>query len=788
LAQDVDPHLWGAGLNGTVLAVARSGNTIYLGGLFHSIAPNAGGCIPFDSGTDAPREAYPKVAGFVYAIVSDGFGGWFLGGHFGGVGGLPRANLAHIDSDGHVANWTPDPNGDVLTLTLSGSRLYVGGEFTQIAGVTREYAAAVDVDVGFATPWNPHLDAGVRAILPRGASVFLGGFFGSVDGQPRGGLAEVDRITGRVMAWSPNPDDQVFALASHGDTLYVGGNFSSIAGLPLRYLAAFNLTLGKIMPWDAAISRMPDFIFDGGPGVRALLAGDNSVYVAGAFNRIGGAERQGLAEVEFGTATSTTWNPRAIRSNLAATVSSLSMHGATLYVAGGFDSLGGQPVRSAGAVDIRTGLAHSWQPQLDGIRVVAADGHTVYAGGVFTSFGPEFPRECLAALDARTGRVTDWNPGSNDLVNSIIARDGKVYVGGDFSTVGGQLRTGIAAIDSATGLATDWNPSCGGQVWTLAVTDSLVYAGGSFGSIGGQLRSYLGAIDRGTGAATDWNPSPNDIVTTIVPNGRVIYAGGLFTRAGGAPRICTVALDATTGLATNWVADTDDFVRCMAVGDTTVYVSGYFNHIGGQHHDGIAALSAFTGTPNNWRADASREVKQVMVTGGIVYAGGAFSSIGGKPRECIAALDPTTGEVLDWNPAADGVVWALGTGGNTIYAGGAFHRMGSISSALVAAVSPAPRMPSDDAGAPGGVIRSIGASNPADAMSLIRFSLSDATVVDLSVFDLQGREVKRPLVHESMTAGEHLFQVSTQGWPIGCYFYRIMAGVDVQSLKFIVVH
>jgi len=34
-----------------------------------------------------------------------------------------------------------------------------------------------------------------------------------------------------------------------------------------------------------------------------------------------------------------------------------------------------------------------------------------------------------------------------------------LYVGGFFTSIGGQVRTGIAALDAATGTVTDWNPS-----------------------------------------------------------------------------------------------------------------------------------------------------------------------------------------------------------------------------------------------------------------------------------------------------------------------------------------
>src|SRR5262245_24409817 len=94
----VSPALWGT--DGTVSAVIRSGNTIYLGGGFSLVGPNSGGAVPVRRTTGAPLTQYPKVVGVVLAVVPDGAGGWFIAGTFDRVGDAARHNLAHILGDG----------------------------------------------------------------------------------------------------------------------------------------------------------------------------------------------------------------------------------------------------------------------------------------------------------------------------------------------------------------------------------------------------------------------------------------------------------------------------------------------------------------------------------------------------------------------------------------------------------------------------------------------------------------------------------------------------------------
>ena len=89
-AQAVDPSLWVA--NGPVYAVARSGNTLYLGGNFTQLGPASGAGVPIDAATGAPAAGFPKVAGIVRAVAPDGAGGWFIAGTFAAVGGIPNGS------------------------------------------------------------------------------------------------------------------------------------------------------------------------------------------------------------------------------------------------------------------------------------------------------------------------------------------------------------------------------------------------------------------------------------------------------------------------------------------------------------------------------------------------------------------------------------------------------------------------------------------------------------------------------------------------------------------------
>ncbi|HET7226437.1 MAG TPA: T9SS type A sorting domain-containing protein [Candidatus Eisenbacteria bacterium] len=71
-----------------------------------------------------------------------------------------------------------------------------------------------------------------------------------------------------------------------------------------------------------------------------------------------------------------------------------------------------------------------------------------------------------------------------------------LYVGGDFSAIGGAARRNLAAVDAVSGMAVHWNPDpdADGDVWSLATEGASIYAGGGFRRMGGFPCAGLAAI------------------------------------------------------------------------------------------------------------------------------------------------------------------------------------------------------------------------------------------------------------------------------------------------------
>ncbi|MBI5711724.1 MAG: T9SS type A sorting domain-containing protein [Candidatus Eisenbacteria bacterium] len=808
VSQEVDPILWGT--NGNVTGIARSGNTIYIAGAFFLVGPNTGSFVPIDRTSGAALPSFPKVAGVVKAIIPDGHGGWFLGGWFVGVGGVPRSGLAHILACGRVSDWNPGQDGHVEALALKGNTLYVGGSFARIGGEARSCIAALDVVTGHATDWDAAADRPVRVLLVTDSTLYVGGDFANIGGQPRNSLAELNLETGRATGWNPDVGfsgwpGSVRALTIRDDILYVGGMFGMV-GPQFRYnLAAVDANTGLATDWNPWVTGLDDRYY-GNPYVSTLALGTATVYVGGHFAGIGGQDRGALAELDLVTGVPTSWDPQlGPRSETyVPDVTSLALTDSTIYVGGWFQLIGAQERYRIAEIARETGAVTAWNPRADyAPEALAVSGRVVYAGGRFTMLGWQRRRN-LAALDAKTGEPTEWNPDPNgQIVYDVAVAGGKVYVGGHFSWVGGRERWGLAALDPITGQALDWTADTNESVRTLEVAGDRLLAGGYFTTINGVPRSYLASFDLATGELTDWNPGPDDDVYEIAVTGDVVYLGGGFWSVGGQPRKYLAAVDAATGEVRDWDPKPELWVYAVAVKDSTVFVGGAFRSIGGQPRSRLAALDATTGAVKDWAADATLSnpnlvrVYDLRVMGQTLYVGGSFDAIGGQPRGGLAALDAETGAVLDWDPAlggptsdyplAPGVVWSLASSGTTLYAGGRFRWAGSVPVASLAAISTTPDGNGGPAPVPTVLAVASVAPNPARSSATIRYSLPAAGPVNLAVFDVQGRRIASLLSKEPRQAGIHEVPVRTAGWPEGFYFCRLEAGGATATRKMVVL-
>jgi hypothetical protein len=165
-----------------------------------------------------------------------------------------------------------------------GERVYLGGEFTDLvkidsnrtpSGVPLAYLAELDTN-GIPVPGSKfnatvRLDGPVRALhrSPNGRRLYVGGDFRKVNGVTRPRLVALDPVTGEI-DWSfnpPEPSGFVSAIAQKDSKLYIAGGFTRLGVTDKHGLAALDAESGMLDNAFVPPARYPGR-FEGHTGKR----------------------------------------------------------------------------------------------------------------------------------------------------------------------------------------------------------------------------------------------------------------------------------------------------------------------------------------------------------------------------------------------------------------------------------------------------------------------------------------------------------------------------------------
>lgn len=285
---------------------------------------------------------------------------------------------------------------------------------------------------------------------------------------------------------------------------------------------------------------------------------------------------------------------------------------------------GGVILNAAAVVDIAsagTGDPSFTHDYIDsGVRqvVVQPDGKLLIAGwfgNIYIDFDANV-RGGFARLNADGTLDAAFGNGAGADVKPVHAlalqTDGKVLIGGAFANVHGTARARVARLNSDGTLDTTFNPGTGpnDEVHALAFQpDGKILIGGKFTSVAGQTRGGIARLNAdGSLDATFAGPVflgfPNATIESIAlqPDGKPVIAGGFYLspspwRSGVARLTTAGVLDSTfnPGFGAHRAGDTGylQTVQKVAVQlDGKIIVGGYFTGFNSVTHNRLARLNA----------------------------------------------------------------------------------------------------------------------------------------------------------------------------------------------------
>jgi uncharacterized delta-60 repeat protein len=406
-----------------------------------------------------------------------------------------------------ATNYAVNEGGGAANITLSRTG---GGNTTAVAKVTLADVTTSPADYRFATvaldstfdPGTGANDAVFTTALQGDGRIIIGGFFTSYNGEVRNRITRLNANGSLDLSFNnsgvgANNNVRTSAMEASGK-IVIGGDLTSYNGLARGRIARLN-TDGSL-----------DLTFNPGTGANSsvettAIQSDGKIIIGGSFTSYNGVVRNRLARLNTDGSLDMTFNSGGVGAN-------------------------------------------------DGVfsTMVQSDGRIVI-GGLFTTYNGA-ARGGVARLNAdgsldltfnNSGAGTNGSP----VLSSLVQADGKIIIGGSFTSYNGEVRNRVARLNGDGSLDPNFNSVAGANGGVAAIVvqaDGRILIGGAFTSYNGEPRNRVARLNPDGSLDLTFNsvPGANNTVRTIVvqPDGEIII-GGLFTTYNDLSRNCIVRVD-----------------------------------------------------------------------------------------------------------------------------------------------------------------------------------------------------------------------------------------------------
>ncbi|MCS7085207.1 MAG: hypothetical protein NZ534_03910, partial [Bacteroidia bacterium] len=325
----------------------------------------------------------------------------------------------------------------------------------------------------------------------------------------------------------------------------------------------------------------------------------------------------------------------------------------------------------------------------------------LYVGGSFTTIGGQ-SIAYLAKLGPTLAVDAAWNPGVDGAVHAVktatISGTPFIFVGGTFANAGGNAHQNLAKINRSTAASVaSWKPDPNYVVRAIDWhSDEGLFVGGDFTNISGQFQPYFARLNEVSGNLTaGFSPSFNEKVRAIrivsaAGTGKVLVGGDFFI-VNGATRRGFVSLNTADG--SNHTLDaglnTDAEVHAIALdGDNNLYLGGKFTDAQGKDRAGLVKLAADGLVIDEWVSNVPgvETVRALAITQERLFVAQTGDKFAYHSRQRFAIVD-LAGQFVLPTPDFNGDVHALAFDPNVIYVGGAFTHYGNSRLARIGVVN-----------------------------------------------------------------------------------------------------
>lgn len=649
----------GTGANSDINTIAiQSDGKIIIGGGFSTYNEvdinriarlNANGTLDtsFHVGTGTNANIYST------AIQSDGK--ILISGAFNSYNDILRDYIVRLNVNGTLdTSFHTGTSADNLVMTTAvqnDGKILIGGNFYSYNGYLRSCIARLNIDGTIDTTFNASFSSDKyvhTTLIQNDGKIVIGGSILTSNGYLC--RLKADGSIDSTFNFMYNIDAAVRTTTMQSDgKIIVGGSFTSYDGMVRNHIVRLNV--------DGTI----DLTFDSSTGsdnniYTTTLLNDGKIIIGGAFNLYNEIARNNIARLNTNATLDSTFN---LSSGANKIVFTTAIQGDGKIIIGGiFTSYNGVEINGIARLKIDGSLDQTFNTGtgVDGYvwaTKIQSDGKIII-GGDFNSYNG-ISKKNIVRLNTNGTLDTTFISGSgaNSAIQTIAMQsDGKIIIGGGFSSYNGVTRNAIARLHVDGSLDTTFNPGVGpnGSLMTTSIqNDGKIVIGGDFKLYNGISRNRIARINTDGTLDTTFVPITGSIVdcfvnTTALQSDGKIILGGNFMFNSNPTNYCIARfnVDGTLDSTFTISIEPNGFVFTTAIqNDGKIIIGGYFTlsnesiykTIARLNIDGTIDATFVTGmSANNGVSSAS------LQSDGKIVIGGSFTAYDGHGRNRIARI------------------------------------------------------------------------------------------------------------------------------------------------------
>lgn len=542
----------------------------------------------------------------IHAVAVQPDGKILLGGNFTKFNGASALRIIRLNTDGTIDNTFSigtGANATVRSIAIQADgKIIIGGDFTSYNGVSKNRIVRLDpngvIDAGFLSGVAANNSVNSIYIQPDG-KILIGGAFTTYNGSSANritrlttnGQVDVAFTTGTGLNGAVNS-----IILQADNKIIIGGSFGLYNGSVTNNIVRLD-TLGI---FDAAfvssaVGAIKTLAIQ--PDGKILAGGSFTAYNSVTTNRIVRLNSNGSIDGTFIAGANNNVNSITLQSD------------GKILVGGSFTTFNGTIVKNFIRVDSNGSIDATFLSgplaganDYQNAAAIQPDGKIITVG-FFTQYNGVF-KNYITRLNLNGTNDAAFNIGTsadNVINTTVFQNDGKILIGGGFTSYNNKERKGVARLNSDGTLDTTFITGAGTNAAVQAIvvqTDGKIIVGGNFSTFDNTTANRLIRLNQNGSLDVGFNvgigPNMMVIALAIQSDGKILV-GGNFNYFNGILKNVIVRLNTDGSLDPTFDAGTyftSTEVRTIVIQpDGKILVGGNFGGFNGVQSIDIARLN-----------------------------------------------------------------------------------------------------------------------------------------------------------------------------------------------------